>query len=353
MSLTGSTVVDLTPLLHRLNTHGWVQMLGWNGTAWMVGGYGILAAYAGGKMVDLWPLAPFTGGGIYGLDWNGHSWLISGSPTRLALWDGNHLTASLMLPSAFNAWVNVVSLRRSGAGSSRERDIWRTDRSGRNWSGAGLDLIPDPEGRHVGSTPGVVRWRSGPIRRPGQCSLPAAPTILLVGQGGVRQPTPTKSWGRSQSLPSGAVNDPGVKAPLPRSGGRPTRGGRVRPGWPPRDRGLRGRAGRMVVAAFGLGVHPPSTASTIRNTCADSRSERFDPGDHAIMYGFFLIKEKTTAFENYFGTFPGVLGGPPNGTFAVGGSTGGSVRPFPLDRTSTQDLPHDRGSAGGFVGRRA
>ncbi len=62
-----------------------------------------------------------------------------------------------------------------------------------------------------------------------------------------------------------------------------------------------------------------------------------------IQHVFFLIKENH-AFENYFGTLPGVAGYPPNGSFParLGGS--GTVRPFPLNGTSTPDLPHDRGA---------
>jgi phospholipase C len=67
------------------------------------------------------------------------------------------------------------------------------------------------------------------------------------------------------------------------------------------------------------------------------------PTTTPVRHLFVIIKENH-AFENYFGTYPGVVGGPPNGSFPTSFSGGGTISPFPLNATSTPDLPHDRGS---------
>ncbi|MGI0156077.1 MAG: alkaline phosphatase family protein, partial [Thermoplasmata archaeon] len=62
-----------------------------------------------------------------------------------------------------------------------------------------------------------------------------------------------------------------------------------------------------------------------------------------IQHVFFIIKENH-AFENYFGTFPGVVGYPPNGSLPLAFGSNQTVAPFPLNGSSTPDLPHDRAS---------
>lgn len=62
-----------------------------------------------------------------------------------------------------------------------------------------------------------------------------------------------------------------------------------------------------------------------------------------IQHVFFLIKENH-AFENYFGTLPGVAGYPPNGTFPPTFTAPPSIRPYALSTNWTGDLPHDRQS---------
>lgn len=74
----------------------------------------------------------------------------------------------------------------------------------------------------------------------------------------------------------------------------------------------------------GSGSTPPTTSTPIKHL-------------------FLLIKENH-AFENYFATLPGVLGYPPNGSFPVAYGSSTRVSPFPLNATSTPDLPHDHGS---------
>lgn len=59
------------------------------------------------------------------------------------------------------------------------------------------------------------------------------------------------------------------------------------------------------------------------------------PIDHVIV----LMKENH-GFDNYFGTYPGADGAPPNASLSNG--AGGWVHPHWLNRTWTPDLPHSR-----------
>ncbi len=63
------------------------------------------------------------------------------------------------------------------------------------------------------------------------------------------------------------------------------------------------------------------------------------PGTTPIERVVVLMKENH-AFDNYFGTFPGADGIPPNVTLPDG--SGGTVAPHWINGTSTPDLPHDR-----------
>jgi len=63
------------------------------------------------------------------------------------------------------------------------------------------------------------------------------------------------------------------------------------------------------------------------------------PGTTPIERIIVIMKENH-AFDNYFGTFPGVDGLPPNVTLPNG--SGGTVSPHWINGTSTPDLPHDR-----------
>lgn len=55
-----------------------------------------------------------------------------------------------------------------------------------------------------------------------------------------------------------------------------------------------------------------------------------------------VIMKENHAFDNYFGTFPGADGLPPNISLPDG--TGGNVSPHWLSSVPAADLPHDRGS---------
>ncbi|MCI4346905.1 MAG: hypothetical protein L3K07_09180 [Thermoplasmata archaeon] len=72
----------------------------------------------------------------------------------------------------------------------------------------------------------------------------------------------------------------------------------------------------------GPSAHPPSPTSPIRHV-------------------FFVIKENH-ALENYFGSLPGVHGYPPNGSFPIAIGSNRTIAPFPLNESSTPDLPHDQ-----------
>ena len=58
---------------------------------------------------------------------------------------------------------------------------------------------------------------------------------------------------------------------------------------------------------------------------------------------FVVLMMENHAFDNFFGTYPGADGLPPNVTLPDG--QGGTVSPHWLDATSTPDLPHDRAAA--------
>ena len=87
-------------------------------------------------------------------------------------------------------------------------------------------------------------------------------------------------------------------------------------------------------AALAVGIHTyPAVGCP---TLAD--------GDHLartpVHHVFFLIQENH-AFENYFGSRPGVLGFPPRGAYPVAFGSNLTITPFPLAGSSTPDVPHD------------
>ncbi len=57
---------------------------------------------------------------------------------------------------------------------------------------------------------------------------------------------------------------------------------------------------------------------------------------------FVVLMMENHAFDNFFGTFPGADGIPPNVSLPDG--SGGFVSPHWINGTSTPDLPHDRAS---------
>lgn len=92
----------------------------------------------------------------------------------------------------------------------------------------------------------------------------------------------------------------------------------------------------VVVAAMAVQPFPPVSGCAVPTLPPN-------PTGSPIRHLFFLIKENH-AFENYFGTLPGVDGYPPNGSFRTSFGGNATVSPYPLSGSSTGDLPHDRGS---------
>ncbi|MCI4317452.1 MAG: hypothetical protein L3J96_02850, partial [Thermoplasmata archaeon] len=93
--------------------------------------------------------------------------------------------AGPMLPSAFNAWVNVVVSADGG---------WVVAGAGYLANGSiGPELVwlgstsSGPEVDMSGQLP--ASFAGGQVQFGGLANAYPAPTILLVGQGGVRQPT--------------------------------------------------------------------------------------------------------------------------------------------------------------------
>jgi hypothetical protein len=88
-STTGVTVNNLTAQVAGVFFEGGVYGLGWNGTAWLVGGqaswgggnFGALVGITGQTFTNLTGelRGAFDGGGIFALAWNGSSWLIGGN----------------------------------------------------------------------------------------------------------------------------------------------------------------------------------------------------------------------------------------------------------------------------------
>lgn len=133
LSIEGDEITDLSPALAPSAQQGYITMLAWNGTGWIVGGYQVLESYADGRFANLLPASPFSGSGAFGADWNGTSWLIGGgSPTALAVLTGDRLTDGPAMPASFrNAWINDIVDVPS--------DEWASGCSG--WMIAGLGLV--------------------------------------------------------------------------------------------------------------------------------------------------------------------------------------------------------------------
>ncbi len=91
-----------------------------------------------------------------------------------------------------------------------------------------------------------------------------------------------------------------------------------------------------IGAVFLLGGTPSPSDCRASPTISDRTST---PVHH-----LFLIIKENHAFENYFATYPGVIGSPPTGVFPVSYNGNATITPHPLAGTSTPDLPHDRGS---------
>lgn len=133
LSIEGDEITDLSPALAPSAQRGYITLLAWNGTGWIVGGYQVLESYFDGQFVNWLPASPFSDSGAFGADWSGTSWLIGGgTPTALALLTGDRLTDGPAMPASFrNAWINDIVYVPS--------DEWAAGCSG--WMIAGLGLV--------------------------------------------------------------------------------------------------------------------------------------------------------------------------------------------------------------------
>ncbi len=93
----------------------------------------------------------------------------------------------------------------------------------------------------------------------------------------------------------------------------------------------------VVVASslLALGTETPPSTLDCQNLLRPP-----PPATTPLHHLFFLIKENH-AFENYFATFPGVIGNPAVGRFPISYTSSQTIPPFPLNVSFTQDLPHD------------
>lgn len=133
LALEGNLVTDLTPELGPSAARGYITLIDWNSTAWMVGGFQVFGTYSGGRFTDLLPNSSFASSGVFAADWNGTGWLVGGgSPPALATLRGDRLAPGPALPASFRgAWVNSIAALPSSA--------WAPSCSG--WLVAGLGLV--------------------------------------------------------------------------------------------------------------------------------------------------------------------------------------------------------------------
>ena len=124
VGMSGPLVENLTPIVDPYFFEGGTYALGWNGSAWMIGGQATWAGVNDGTLVSLhghdarnetaaiYPY--FSGGGIFALGWNGTSWLLGGNSTwgvSLVGLEGNHVTnLSRLIPSRDPlGWIQLIS----------------------------------------------------------------------------------------------------------------------------------------------------------------------------------------------------------------------------------------------------
>lgn len=86
-------VTNLTPAVNPYFFEGGVYAMGWNGSAWLLGGQagwgggshnaGSLVAFSEGRFVNRTTLlgTAFAGGGVFAMGWNGSAWLLGGNST--------------------------------------------------------------------------------------------------------------------------------------------------------------------------------------------------------------------------------------------------------------------------------
>ncbi len=113
-SIQGTTVTNLTALLPPVDPNGWVQLIAWNGDEWLIGGEGVFGVLHGASYVDLWNSAPFQGSGVYAGGWNGSAWLAGGGAARLVLVVHDSVHPTPPLAGTFDQSVTFVQPIASG-----------------------------------------------------------------------------------------------------------------------------------------------------------------------------------------------------------------------------------------------
>lgn len=103
-----------------------------------------------------------------------------------------------------------------------------------------------------------------------------------------------------------------------------------------------GRIGRFSRRLLVVGISGALVGSLLVVALTSPSTSAGPPTPRTPIHHVVEIMMENHAFDNLFGTFPGVLGFPahvrlPNGS-------GGEVAPYWIDGDSTPDLPHDRGS---------
>lgn len=96
-----------------------------------------------------------------------------------------------------------------------------------------------------------------------------------------------------------------------------------------------------LLTASGVFVLARETPAVVGPGCD---SPPVGPSPQSPIRHLFIIIKENHAFENYFGAYPGVVGYPANGSFPTSFGANSTVSPFPLNQSSTPDLPHDHAS---------
>jgi len=97
---------------------------------------------------------------------------------------------------------------------------------------------------------------------------------------------------------------------------------------------------RVPIVAFVLSVSLIAVAFVAVNFAAPRPESSVDVAGTTPIRHVFVIMKENHAFDNYFGTFPGADGIPPN--VALSDGRGGSISPHHLTTSWTPDLPHSR-----------
>lgn len=110
------SVTNLTPAVNTEFWEGGVYAMGWNGTAWLIGGqagwgggsnnFGALVRLQSGGFVNETDLlgGAFNGGGVFAMGWNGTSWLFGGNSTQGPVLISLHGTRVTNLTSEIRGW---------------------------------------------------------------------------------------------------------------------------------------------------------------------------------------------------------------------------------------------------------